>query len=214
MPRARINGCSRTGNKQKAAAAKRAAAAAAAEQESSAAAKEDAAATIEKEQEVEQAAAAAEHNTESIQKKTRSRTRRVRFKVAGRDRSKGPMHGWSWGRKYRPYPYDWFRMPAKREIRELQHDHHALRACLWAGRVAQHVEAGCEGEFVRGYREDMDWVSRSSHRSWCPSGLPDPMLQCGRWCFDGRRITCKADAEMVRQWEEVERENAREGKWS
>ena len=111
----------------------------------------------------------------------------------------------TWGRQF-DYPYDWEKFKPSNELRAERHDHHALRARLWGERVAQHVEAGCEGDWTvsYGHGRDMAWVSRLSHRSWCPSGLPDPMLQCGRWCFDGRRLCAKPDAAMVHQWEAAE----------
>ena len=50
-------------------------------------------------------------------------------------------------------------------------------------RVEKHVAKGCpRGDWSNSYAEEVPWLLHSSHRNWCPRGLPDPEWAVGRWC--------------------------------
>ena len=128
--------------------------------------------------------------------KSRSRKSKVRFASDVNEQAKGPLQGWTWGGRA-VWSLDCEKLNLEiNHRREEQHEHAALRARLWGELVARHVAAGCNGPWSKSYKTDLDWSYRKSHRKWCPPGLPDPGLQVGRWCYDGRLIH-KATAEGV-----------------
>lgn len=187
MPRDK-GGHGRTGSKAKVAAAKRAAAAEAARTTpSTSPSAADAATTNDKEEEEEVTAAAADPISENTRPRRRGRIRKVRFVVDRPPKERKPPYLWSWtgGATGRPTLKPGFAlMPQHQPHRADRQGLEALRAHLWGLRVAEHVAAGCVGEWVGSYSRDSAWARKASHRSWCPDALPDPMLRHGRWCCD------------------------------
>ena len=43
------------------------------------------------------------------------------------------------------------------------------------------------------YAEEVPWLLHSSHRNWCPRGLPDPECAVGRW-IDIHRMPYKCQS--------------------
>ena len=190
MPRDK-GGIGRTGNKhkKKTVAEPRNTRAGATSRTAAAPAATTAPATNTKEQEEPAAAAAAEPETETCRPATRTRIRKVRFVVDQPPRARRPPYEWTWGRKGR-LNVDWTRSNGRPEYRPIMLARDELRAHLWGLRVAEHVAAGCVGEWVHSYAHDMAWVQRASHRRWCPDELPDPVLRRGRWVCDGAEYPC------------------------
>ena len=182
-------GIGRTGSKAKNAAQKRARAAAAeAKSASTAPAADGDAAATQKEQEQQAAVAAVSPGTALKEKNKSRRIRKVRF--AGKiKREKGPLSGGTWGGRWDRTTEviretrKWERLGLDYNGRDEDRAKHELLAHLWGLRVEEHVAKGCpRGDWSNSYAEEVPWLLHSSHRNWCPRGLPDPEWAVGRWC--------------------------------
>ena len=79
--------------------------------------------------------------------------------------------GWRWGGRW-DHPDESYRAVLANPYMSMKHDKHALLAHLWGFRVAEHVSAGCVGEWTDTYTDTVPWIAERSHRRWCPRELP------------------------------------------
>ena len=84
--------------------------------------------------------------------------------------------GWTWGGRF-DHRDEVMRAVMTTEARwgrcmSDKHGMHALKAALWGFRVAEHVSAGCVGEWTDKYTDTVPWIAKRSHRRWCPHELP------------------------------------------
>ena len=197
MPKDR-GGIGRTGHKRKLAAARRAAAAA--DLPKAGATLPPLGAAAGASTDAEQVDFAPRGILKSNAGKSRSRIKKVRFVSGLNEEGKGPMNGWKWGgRQDVPFGFEKFNLELNTH-RAVLWDRRDLRAHAWGVRVAHHVAAGCVGDWTDKYTHDSDWALKNSHRKWCPRGHPDPLLQVGRWCYDGK-LSSKCPDEAYARYE-------------
>lgn len=181
MPRARIGGIGKTGNKQKKAMKKFQS-----KQKGEVSSTAAAAAASTDDDELEEpaeaaagAAAAAAALTPVTETKAVKRVRFADFPPRVEGRFALPRsQGWTWGGRvdHPDAEFRWIQTAIENcngsSGQLIKRSMHALKAHLWGNRVHEHVLSGCVGEWTDHYRDDVSWKVERTHRRWCPDQLP------------------------------------------